>query len=276
MLVPTFSTRDPSLEAARWLGSRDGEISRAEVLLKLGEPQLAGDEHSLFVYRWHDTRALGFLCAGGYYAADCIGLSVEREFDLVLRFDPDGALAASEIASGLEMGDASGTACTKSGICVTGARGRVGSEPFSAIPLPDAERADEWSHLVFERAADPRAGAAPEGRCLLAILPESAGIASVFVDGQLAGVASRDGWLRVLVEPGSHRIAILDPLVPQIPVTPVSTSLACRSGERVFVTQERAGFLGAYGITLKVGASLAPDPTAVRARRYLSTWAGPR
>jgi hypothetical protein len=272
ILVPTGSRRDPSLEAARWLGEREAAVSRAEVLLHLGEPQFAGEQGALFVYRWHDARALGFLCVGGYYSAACTPLSIDREFDLLLHFGADGLVTETELLSGLAMGEGSGTECTKRGLCVAGTAWRLGAPQ----PILDEERAEPADHVLYERDAAPddrRWAAALGGNCSLAVLPHSAGLASVIVDGRFAGFASRDGWLGVWLQPGEHEIAVLDPGASADTLGVLNArAFACAAGERVVLTQASAGPFGLASGALTAGAPPSAE-NARRKRRYLNAWA---
>lgn len=279
VVLPTFSKRDPGSDAARWLATRKQAATRAEVLLHFGAPDFASEPESLWVYRWHDPRAYGFFCVAAMPGGTCVALDYAREFDLVLRFGADGRLERMSLATGLERGTATRTTCTPDGLCVAGMADRLGRGADWVIPLLDLERAESRSHLVFERDVTPEDMPPPEVGCRLAVLPASV-IASIFVDGVFAGLAARDGWLRLDVTAGEHVVAIRDVAQPPSASRHEASRLAgaagqpgkltCRDGERVFVEQAGAGLFGRAGGDVKVAQALEARAGRPRARRYLA------
>ena len=73
---------------------REGETTRAEVLLQLGEPDRSTPDGAALLYCWEPARAL--LLWGTYGAAGWALLGPDSA--LVLRFDEGGVLRARELA----------------------------------------------------------------------------------------------------------------------------------------------------------------------------------
>jgi hypothetical protein len=260
-VVVPLPPHDPTQDAVRWLAQEAGAASRAELLLRLGEPDQVADEERLLIYRWHDPRLLVLLVGNAPGAVG--GFETEKEFDLVLRLDDRGRLVSHEIADVTGL-PGTGIACTASGICVEGA-----GTPPPAL-LADVARVEERSHLVFEASAPPEAVEPLAASCRLLFFPADIGPASVWVDGRLIGFGHRGGWLAATLAPGIHRAAVLSPQPgPDAVEAAHELELDCVAGSRSYVVQQAVGFMG-----LAAGA-LEPSPQPPVApqegwRRYAS------
>ena len=245
-VVIPIPRRDPTVAAAHWLAARAGAISREDVLLQLGEPDFAGDAEKVLIYRWHRVRALWFV--GGYGGA--AGGGVEKEHDLVLRFDPTGRLVGQEVAAGFEILPGK-TVCTPSGICV--------------------ENSTD-DHFVYEANVEPHAE--PSGSaCSVVFFPSGfsePGPASIWADGRLLGFASYPGWLGASLAPGPHRVAVMSsPSQRQIVK---ELSFTCEAGARLYVVQQGiANIFFSYGDgSLALQGEPLPSELRSRTRRYLN------
>jgi hypothetical protein len=245
-VVIPIPRRDPTVAAAQWLAARDGAISREDVLLHLGEPDFAGDAEQVLIYRWHRLRALWFVGGSGGAAAG----GVNKEHDLVLRFDPTGRLVSQEVAAGFEILP-SKTVCTPSGICV--------------------ENSTD-DHFVYEANVEPHAESNGSA-CSVVFLPSSrseSDPASIWADGRLLGFASYQGWLGASLSPGPHRVVVMSP--PSLRQVVKELSFSCDAGAQLYIVQQStASFFGVFGDgPLALQGEPLPSELRSRTRRYLN------
>jgi hypothetical protein len=252
---------DPTQDAVRWLAQEAGAASRAELLLRLGEPNLVGDEERVLVYGWHDPRLLVLFAGTAPGAVG--GFAIEKEFDLVLELDESGRLKSHEVATVTGL-VGNGIACTTTGICVE----NVGTSPPATAS--DDARVEARSHLLFEPSAPPEAVGPLTGACRAFVFPADVGPASVWVDSRLIGFGKRGGWLVATLEPGVHRAAVLSPQPgPDAPEVAHELAFGCAAGSLSYLTQEAVGLFGIAAGDLE---GQARPPLAPRDgwRRYLS------
>jgi hypothetical protein len=247
-VVIPIPRRDPTLPAARWLGAGDGALSREDVLLHLGEPDFAGDAEKVIIYRWHLVRALVFVSG---YTTGAFG-EVDKEHDLVLRFDPAGRLVSQEVAAGFEFGVLAQNVCTPSGICVG-----------SGTPVSE--------HVVYEANAEPHAESNGSA-CSIVFLPSEVDPASIWADGRLLGFANYQGWLGASLTPGPHRVAVMSPPTQGQRQVEKELAFTCDAGARLYVVQNRiANSFFSYGDgSLGLQGEPLPSELRSRARRYLN------
>jgi hypothetical protein len=260
-VVVPLPPHDPTQAAVGWLVQEAGAASRAQLLLRLGEPDQVADEERVLIYRWHDPRLLVLLAGNAPGAVG--GFEIEKEFDLVLRLDDRGRLVSHEVADVTGL-PGTGVACTASGICVEG----MGTPPPAL--LADAARVEERSHLVFEASARPEAVEPLAGSCRVLFFPADIGPASVWVDGRLIGFGHQGGWLAATLAPGKHRAAVLSPQPgPDAVEAAHELELDCLAGSRSYLVQQTVGFVG-----IAAGALEAhPQPPVAPQggwRRYVS------
>lgn len=72
---------------------KSGFLTRAETLMRLGEPDLRYLDDRVFAYRWTETLAI-VLVAGGYQAG---GFDISEQRRLMIEFDAGGATRRVEV-----------------------------------------------------------------------------------------------------------------------------------------------------------------------------------
>jgi len=252
---------DPTQAAVRWLAQEAGAASRAELLLRLGEPDLVNEEERVLVYGWHDPRLLVLFAGNAPGAVG--GFAIEKEFDLVLELDASGRLESHEVATVTGL-VGNGVACTTNGICIE----NTGTSPPAMAS--DTARVEARSHLLFEANAPPEAVEPLPGACRALFFPADVWPASVWVDGRLIGFGKRGGWLVTTLEPGTHRAAVLSPQpVPDSPEVAHELEFGCAAGSLSYLAQLA---VGTFGIAAGDLEGQARPPLAPHGgwRRYLS------